>query len=307
MSSWSVIPEQGSILGIRTLLWLVRFLGYRVGYLLLPWIVLSQFFSNSTARKSSQEYLGKVGVLTPSHSFFQKLWLLYSHQLSFAVNAYDRLWFAQNRLDLFEVSIENHQLLSQVANAGKGAVILTSHIGSFEIMRSLSAHYNMEVIPVMYGASSKKFLTAMTKANPAYTQKIIFMDQDGVDVALQILAAVEQGKLVAIMADRIPPDSQKARTESVLFLNHPARFNLNPWILAASLRCPVIFAGGVRVGFRKYHVFAKQIGERIFKVSDRNGPSIQDGLASYVSELEVLCRKYPLQWFNFFEYWEAEV
>lgn len=303
MSSWANIPERGTVLGIQFVLQVSRLLGYQVGYYFLPIIVWFQLFVNSNGRHASIQYLSKLGVLAPHTKWFPSFLLAYQHHLAFAINAYDRIWFAQDRLDLFQIQLSNHELIYELAQKKQGAIIISCHMGSFDIMRSLSRNYQVQVVPIMYGASSKKMLSALQQVNPNYRLDAIFMDEQGPMAAFQIQEAILAGKIVAIMADRIPPQSEHPRIIETPFIGDDAPFNLNPWILAASLRCPVLFAAGIRTGFRKYQVFAEWLANPI--ESNRRLPhhGLEPIVNKYVQKMESLCHSYPFQWFNFFDFW----
>lgn len=302
-SQWAARPERGTVLGIWFVLQVSRLLGYAPGYWLLRPIAFFQLFGNHAGRRASVAYLQQLGELPASAGFCRRFWAAYRHHRDFAINAYDRIWFAQDRLDLFDVQLERHDLIESIVASGRGAVVVSCHIGSFEIMRSLSRHYQVEVVPVMYGASSRKFMAALQAVRPDYKLDVIYMEEQGPLAALQIQQAVDAGKLVAIMADRIPPAGVQSRLIDAPFLGKMAPFNLNPWIVAAALRCPVLFAAGVRTGYRRYRVFGETLADPLR--SDRKAPfhGLGEVVATYALRLENLCRKYPRQWFNFYDFW----
>ncbi|HSQ43150.1 MAG TPA: hypothetical protein VLM37_12795 [Fibrobacteraceae bacterium] len=300
---WAKIPERGPVWGMRFVLGVSRVCGYRLGYWMLYPIVFSLLFFYSQGRSSSLSYLCKIGLLHESDGLVRTFLSVFRHHFSFAVNAYDRVWLAQNRLDLFDLQLRNGDLIERFAKEKRGAILVSCHIGSFEVMRALSTAYRVEVVPVMYGASSRKFMETLQKVNPQYRMDVIFMEEHGAGSILLIQQAVAQGKMVAIMGDRIPPGTTRLRVANFDFLGQLANFNLNPWIVASVLHCPVLFTVGVRVGLRQYKVSADLLTENLIR--DRRKPD--QGLTSvmelFVRQMEQLCHNYPLQWFNFFDFW----
>ena len=194
-------------------------------------------------------------------------------------------------------------MVYELSQKKQGAIIVSCHMGSFDIMRSLSRNYQVQVVPVMYGASSRKMLSALQQVNPHYRLDAIFMDEQGPMASFQIQDAILAGKIVAIMADRIPPQTESPRVIEIPFLGDVAPFNLNPWILSTSLKCPVLFAAGIRTGYRQYQVFAEWLANPI--ESNRRLPhhGLEPVAKKYVHIMESLCHTYPFQWFNFFDFW----
>lgn len=79
------------------------------------------------------------------------------------------------------------------------------------------------------------------------------------------------------------------------FLGAKAKFPLGPFVLSCRRKLPVVFVYAMIKNLTEYEFYAT---EPI--VFDK--PS--EALAAYVDQLEIIIKKYPYQWFNFFDFWE---
>ena len=89
-------------------------------------------------------------------------------------------------------------------------------------------------------------------------------------------------------------DNTKCLEETLL--GKTAKFPLGPFYLATRLNVPVLFVYVMREPKRHYHLYAKWI--------DYKKDDVQDLLKQYTKNVEEMVIKYPLQWFNFYDFWK---
>jgi predicted LPLAT superfamily acyltransferase len=93
-------------------------------------------------------------------------------------------------------------------------------------------------------------------------------------------------------ADRIQ-DGQK--TYLLPFLNGKAEFPAGPFVMAHKFKVPITFVFAVKESNRQYALSATDLMLQ--------AESPEEIAAAYVKRLEDMVRKYPNQWFNFYEYY----
>ena len=109
--------------------------------------------------------------------------------------------------------------------------------------------------------------------------------------------AIDNNEIVSMPADRIV-GSTKAVTSC--FLGAPARFPAGPLSVATMKGLDVLAVNVVKVASKRYKVVATTLSY------DKDAPrkeQMQQLSDSYVAELERIVRRYPLQWFNFYDFW----
>jgi predicted LPLAT superfamily acyltransferase len=127
--------------------------------------------------------------------------------------------------------------------------------------------------------------------------------KDDLSHLIAIRQALDRGELIAIHGDRFL-DGMK--TLKAKFLGKNALFPEGPFYLALRMNAPVSFAFAMKEGSVHYHFYATPpktydlpVGKRISE--EQLMPVLND----YIQALETILKKYPEQWFNYYEFWEA--
>lgn len=282
---WTTTRERGAVPLIRLAAWLAIRLG-RPAALLLTLPVCGWFFLVSTrARTASRAYLTRV-LDRPSTLADQ-----WRHFHAFAICVLDRVLLLNDRLDVFRISVQGGDLVSDVMARGEGCFLFGAHLGSFEVIRAvgrISARAKMTL--VMYQDNARKTNAVLNAINPALAIEIIALGRPGSMLAIR--DRLNDGHFVGILADR---SLNGERTERLPFLGAEARFPVGPFRLAALLRRPVILMDGVYHGDGRYEIS--------FETLSDGTVSVEDMIRRYVSWLERRCRRAPYNWFNFFDFW----
>ena len=295
---WSQHKERGSEWGMRFCVWCYRALGKQVLYALLYPIIGWFFLFASSARHESQRYLQRVldRTPTPTDSFH--------HFMAFGRATVDKLSAWSGELQRSDVEFSNRDQLVQQAASGKGAVILTSHLGNVDMCRALVAsvpgiHLNV----LLFTHHAESINRVMRRLNPDAGMEIIQVSDVGPDTAIMLHDKVQRGEFVVIAADRTSPTSLH-RASAADFLGHPALFPHGPFILAALLECPVYLLFALQTG-QRYEIFLESFAGQLTFPRRQRETLLAEAIRRYAERLEHYCRLAPLQWFNFFNFWHG--
>jgi predicted LPLAT superfamily acyltransferase len=185
-----------------------------------------------------------------------------------------------------------------------GAIILTAHMGSYD----LGAH--------LFAASTTRQIV-MIRAPEADPETRQYEEShtggatdDGLrvglnttgDLAFELLAAVQRGELVAIQGDRV---TGGVAGQPVTLFRRPAKVPSGPFALAMAARVPIYPMFVVRTGLRRYTLIT---GEPI--TVERKGRSRDDAfepaIAKWIAQLEEVIRTNWFQWFAFEPFFEEK-
>ncbi len=150
----------------------------------------------------------------------------------------------------------------------------------------------------MYDGEQRQLKQYLESVQEKQSAQIILIKED-LSHIYAIQKALSENAFVCMHADRFLPGN---KTVSGMLLNQPALFPAGPFILAKAFRVPVSFVFAMKEGPFDYHFYATP-GE-IF--SGERGSGIQPMLDAYCRAMEKSVRKYPLQWFNYFDFWKSE-
>ena len=141
-SNWQAQGEQTNQFWLTALLWAVRLLGRGiVRWLILPFVACFFLLGNASARRASRSFLTRVGDFQNSPQTLPQtqsvgLWQVAKHMHTFATVSLDRLRLMQHGTHGITVEVVNEHLFDELA---EGAMLMTSHFGSFDVMRVLAA------------------------------------------------------------------------------------------------------------------------------------------------------------------------
>jgi predicted LPLAT superfamily acyltransferase len=300
MADWRKIPEAGTVFALRLLVLLARIFGRRVAGWLLYVVALYYAVVRGGARRASRDYLRRVGHRATFANVVR-------HLHTFAQVSLDRLFFLTGRLDSFHFEQRNHESLVEAAKTGRGVLLLGAHLGSFEVMRCRAKQFGVPINIVADFSNAERVNGVLRSLAPDLDTRLIPLGTDPVGAVLEIRAAIDRGELVAILGDR-PPSSKVGKTGAARvvmsqFLGAAAAFPAGPWLLAHSLGCPVYFVAGVYTRPNHYALQFEFLADQVRLDRHEREAALARYAQAYASMLETYARSAPLNWFNFFDFW----
>lgn len=308
---WHQQVERGSAAGMRFTAWLYRRLGRRTASVLVLPIVAYFFSTDAAARRASREYLRRVAAAPGGAAVVGTdpgIAQVFRHFLTFGLSIFDRVGFWIGRRADFQLDVRGAEYLDRVIHEGRGALVLGSHLGSFDAMRLLGSTAPIPINVMMYTRHAARInglferLAALAE-EPAAQVRVLPIQPGGVDHVMAARAALGRGEVVAILADRTPP-SERHRASHVEFLGAPALIAQGPFRLAAALGVPVLQMVALRTGDAHYEIEVEWLADRIVLPRERRAALLDEACQAYASRLEALCLRTPYQWFNFFDFWD---
>jgi len=291
---WMGQAERGSTLLIRLIARVTLLLGRPAGRLLLYPITLYFLVFSGGSRRASRRFLSRalnrpVGVRD-----------LFRHYHTFAATILDRVYLLSGRQDFFEIEIHGEPILREQLRENRGFLLLGSHLGSFEVLRSLAETYpGLRVRPMMYQANAEKIDRVLRALNPEIADQVIPIGEP--DSLLQVQEAMAKSQAVGILGDRIAVDD---KTVSCLFFDRPCRFPAGPILLAGLLEIPVVLFFGLYQGGRRYRVHLELLTPRLSLEREQRQQQVAEWTQRFAERLEHYCRSAPFNWFNFYDFWD---
>ncbi|HYN78148.1 MAG TPA: acyl-CoA synthetase, partial [Lamprocystis sp. (in: g-proteobacteria)] len=294
-AEWAQRPERSNMAMLRVMSWVSLHLGRRVARVLLYGISLYFLLFATAARHASRAYLTRALGRTP------RLRELFRHFHTFASCTHDRVFLLNDRFDLFDIQVHGAAAFEAVLAAGRGALLIGAHLGSFEVVSAVGRHrLGLPVVMVMYEDNARKINAALAAIKPATVPDIIALGQ--LDSMLQVRARLNEGMVLGVLGDRTLDDDP---TVPVQFLGATAAFPVGPMRLAALLECPVFFMAGIYLGGNRYAIHFEPLAD--FTGIERKGrdAAIREAVAAYAAGLARHCRETPFNWSNFYDFWRT--
>ncbi|MGA9334610.1 MAG: acyltransferase [Rudaea sp.] len=295
----SVHWTQRSEGGGRFALWLIRTIGLRLGRrsarLLLYPITLYFYFRRGHERRISREFLSRAFARPAS------TWNVLRHIHSYASTILDRVFLLARSTRNFDVRVRGlEELDAQIAH-GRGVLMLSAHIGSFEALRALADERPEINVRIVMDRNQTPALTELLHAlNPAVANSVIDVGSDGMASALAIGEAARQGALIGLLADRARPNEPTCDAQ---FFGKPAAFPIAPYLIASTLQLPIVLSFGMYRGGNRYDIYFETFAEGIQIPRHRREAMLRENTQHFASRLEHYTRLSPYNWFNFYDFW----
>lgn len=300
-SHWAGVQERGSLLGMRLLIAIHRLGGgwlFRLG--LAPVVCFYAVF-HTPARRASLDYLRRMHRFNPA--FPQpRPWHVIRHLWNFAITLYDKLAVWRGEISRSDVTFHRSEIIDELLAAKRGAVMLISHLGNFEICQALSqTRPELRLTVLHHTAHAAKFNRVLGGYNRDSPVELLQVADLDVAAAIGLNERISAGGFIAIAADRVAIGTA-AKSLSKDFLGHPAQFPVGPFALALALQAPVLSLHCIKQNGR-YHIHFDCLW-RGGKVARHHRHQRRDALLdAYVDRLETFCLAAPWQWYNFFPFW----
>lgn len=241
------------------------------------------------------------GYISIYHFFRRRLnqrplrafWNTYVNHCHFAQVIIDRFYvYGGGR---FDFEIENYDLYLRLAAEAGGFVILSAHVGNYEVAGYTLAAKTKRFNALVYGGEAQ---TVMQNRSHILTQNNIRMIpiQGDMSHLFAMSNALAEGESVSIPADRI--FGSPRHVECPLF-EETARLPLGPFAIAAQRDVPVIAINVMKESAKKYHIYIKQLETEGNTLRERS----RNLALQYAKNLEETIKDYPTQWFNYYEFW----
>lgn len=276
----------------RTLIGSLRWLDVRLIYVftsifIIPvCLLLNLNHSRTTAYRYFRQRLG-YGCLRAS-------WYTYVNHCLFAQVVVDRFAvFAGKR---FKLDIDGYEYFQQLELETKGFVILSSHIGCYEVagysLISKSKRFNA----LVFGGEKATVMKGRQEALSEHNIRMIPVREDMSHLFI-VNEALSNNEIMSMPADRIVGS---AKVVKVNFFGETASLPAGPFSVTTMNGFDALAVNVMKISAKRYKVYVTRLSY------DTQVPRMQQmqQLANcYVEELERRVRQYPSQWFNFYDFW----
>jgi predicted LPLAT superfamily acyltransferase len=292
MAEWDG-KSRGNPLGYRIFLAVLNFSGVKATYALLTFVAFYYtIFSPKTTPHIVRFWKEKFHAST--FKAYLKLYKTY-HLLG------------QTLIDRVVLSSRFAHKLSSVSNGAEniramlelkqGGILLGAHVGNYSIASQLLMNYSDTINILVYETDREQLQQFLDSATGKRKFNMITILPDMSHIYV-IGEALLRNELICMTADRFLPG---ARTVECNFMGEQASFPAGPFQIIKSYKVPYMYVYGFKGDSLTYQCYAKPC--HLVKP----GTTIQELVEGYAKDLEEMVRKYPEQWFNFYNFWNKKI
>ncbi|MDT8453170.1 MAG: lipid A biosynthesis acyltransferase [Gammaproteobacteria bacterium] len=293
MTEWTKHSERSNTFTLKLICYIALNVSREFARLLLWPITLYFFVSSPSSRFASHRYLQRV----PGYK--GNAWQVIRHIHHFSAVILDRVYFLTDQFDRFKIDIYDKKKLDKVISREKGAILLGTHVGSFEVLRCLALRrHKLPLKILMYKNHNAMITRILDELNPEIAKSVINLANP--TALFEMKEALEKDNLVGMLGDRVFQEEKKISCD---FLGEEVDFPAGPFKLAEMLGVPVIGFFGIYTGGNRYEIHHKLLydGQKISR--ELREETVQKLMHEYVRSIEDTVKRHPYNWFNFYDYW----
>ncbi len=268
----------------------LRHIDIRLLYLFSYIFVIPVALVRNPSRKTTWDfYRNHLG-----YGRLKAAWYVYLNHCKFSQVVIDR--FAMYAGKKFKVEVEGMDIFSSLASRDEGFVMMSSHIGNYEIAGYSLVSDTKTINAVVYGYEKQSVTDNRNNMFRKTNIRMIGIRED-MSHLFEIDRALAAGDIVSFPSDRY---MGATKTITAPFLGQEAKFPMGPFSVATMRGLDAIAVNTMKEGSRSYRIYATPLE---YDKSASRKEQIRQLSAAYIAELEKRVRQYPAQWYNFFDFW----
>lgn len=289
MSKWDG-KSRGTLLGYKIFVFCIKKLGIKASYFVLYFVASYYFlFLKKSNRAIGYYFRNRLG-----YTALKTKTAVFKSYFTFGQTIIDKTAISVGLRHRFTYEFDGIDVLKNLLAQKKGGVLISAHIGNFEIAEHFFADIDLDcqinlVTTDLEHTIIKDYLDSIAQKSSV---KFIFVKEDMSHI-FDINNALANNELICFTGDRYFQGT-KCLTESLL--GKEANFPAGPFLIASRLKVPVVFVYVMKESNLHYHLYAREAHTRH---RDEKGL-----LKAYIDSVESMLKKYPLQWFNYFDFWD---
>jgi predicted LPLAT superfamily acyltransferase len=234
----------------------------------------------------------------PCRSRLTYSWLTYRLCCNFGMVLVERAYVGISEEASIMSDFPESDRMFDLMRTGRGVIIVNAHIGNWQMALSLLTESPVQINAHMRydeGAAAKHWFDLQDRPCPFN----IIRSDDTFGGMLEASAALLNGEAMVMMGDRWSPGT---RGVEVTFMGGRVRMPVSPYYLASATGALVIVLFSASTGRRSYRVDIVDVMD-VHPDVKNDAEKLAAYAARYAELLEDFVRKYPLQWYNFYDYW----
>jgi predicted LPLAT superfamily acyltransferase len=296
-SNWEG-KTKGGLNGHKIFVFILHTFGLHIAYFFLRFVAF-YFFLFAKSTKTSLKYFREI----QGYKGLKAYRATYENYFLFGQVLLDKVALLSGVKTNFKIDRDGHdENLVNLTNSGTGSILLSAHIGNWEIAGQMLDTLNTKFNVLMYDNEAEKMKEYMSKVMGKKSFNVIAIRDGDMSHLVELHKAFSNNELVVMHGDRFLPG---APTIEKNFMGKPAKFPAGPFIMAAKFGVPITLVFAVKESKNHYHLFARPpIEVKRTRTKEATDLAVKSSSDLYLKELECMLKKYPTQWFNFYDFWK---
>lgn len=291
--------SKGGVLGYKIFVFFLNTFGLGFCYFFLRFVA-AYYFLFSPTRKHVYNYFKQVHKYTSSKArrYVYKTYYVFGQTLL------DKVAVFSGAKTNFTIEHEGQEHMKLLRDQKKACILISAHMGNWEVAGNMLEMHDLTFNILLYDNEEQQMKEYMDTVLKNKNYKMITLKEDN-DMAflVDLHKAFSNNEWVVMHGDRF---REGAPTLEKDFFGRKAKFPAGPFILAAKFGVPVIFAFAFKETDKHYHFYASPPLEYPRSRNEADTDKVVLELSDkYLAHVKEMVKKYPTQWFNFYDFWES--
>jgi lauroyl/myristoyl acyltransferase len=241
-------------------------------------------------------------TIFPERGSLQLVVLSFNMYLNYAYYLIDMFYMShgRDRIKKFKINYIGEDILQDALNEKRGIILLTLHMGNWEIGGIAMSERGITPPTVAYFPDSHDLIEHQrNRFRDIGNANHIELREDRFS-AIKLFRVLQEGGIIAIQGDRLQYDSG---VEMSMF-GHTANFPKGPVMLASAADALIVPTFMVMEGYNTYTIYIEKPIE--IKVYSGRDDTLKNNLKEIIIVFEKYIRRYPDQWYTFMPFWAKD-
>lgn len=276
----------------RSLIVCFRFVPLWLYYSALIFIVPFYMIFNRTGYNSTYGFFRKAFQYGKLKSF----WFTYLNHFRFGQIIIDR--FAKYAGEQFKFINESEKLFLNLSESQSSFIVLSAHLGNYEMAGYALQSKSKPVNALVYANEAVTVMENRSKQFSKTNIRMIAVKED-MSHLFQINSALCNGEIVSMPGDRLFGSSKSVECD---FFGRKTKFPKGPFATIVQRNVPAIAMFVMKTGYKSYEIVIVSLTDELPADIDREA-RIETVSQRFAKAIETTLRKYPTQWFNYYDFW----
>jgi predicted LPLAT superfamily acyltransferase len=272
--------------------------GLRGAYGLLYFVCLHYLLFDRTAVRGAMAYISR---LYPDGSAIKRYTHVYLLFVSQGKQLIDRYASLVGQVDFHFDTIGADVAMEVAGDPDKGLILLTSHVGNWQLAVSTLSNLKKNVYLVMLPEHNEA-LRRILRIRKNTEHINIISSTSHLGGAVEIMNALNGGHIVCMMGDRC----YGFESLTAEFMGDKASFPYGAFQIAAAAQCPILFLFSAKIGLHKYEVDLSHSVRPAYKDRKNKRKELAGWIQEYADDLTEYIGKHPMQCFLFHDIWRKK-
>jgi len=282
----------GGNFGQQFILKLLHRCSVRTGYFFVALVFPFYLLFNKKGRKAIYHYFRQY------HRFpcLQSLWMTYKTHYRFGQIIIDKFSVLAQGKTRFDIEISGQDCFDRLLIGKQGFIIAGAHVGNFEIGGYLM-HQEQKPINAVVFAGEVSQLQQIRKQQMQQSNVRMIPVLPDMSHLFLLAHALSNGEIVSMPCDRLLGSSKSV---SCKLLDGRIELPIGAFQLAVMHNVEIITLFVMKEPGLKYHLFIQSLNQFLPSELSKQ-EKIEQMAQQFANEIEKTIKKYPEQWFNFYE------